>query len=185
MTAQRSRHAAALAALTVSVLTVTATACSSTPHALRPYDRAPVPAVPDRTHEVAAAWVDSNVGLADGQYWASDAHVDADRLVFTLEQAFFGPACAESLGADECMSDYGVLDEPTGELTADPTAITVASVVADDQRNFSVPATELVNLLGGGSPDPAAPTDYQWVDFPFLLTVRNGAVTEARQIWVP
>ena len=63
--------------------------------------------------------------------------------------------------------------------------LTVASVVADDQRNFSVPASELVRLVGGEAPDAVAPDDYRWVDFPFLLTVRNGVADEARQIWMP
>ena len=171
-----------VAALAVGALL---SGCRSTPEVLHPYDRAPVPAVPDRTHEVAVAWVDSQVGLTDGQYWAEQVKVDGGRLVFTLSQAFFGPACAAALGADACMSDYGTLDEPTGELAVDPATLTVASVVADDQRNFSVPASELVRLVGGEAPDAVAPDDYQWVDFPFLLTVRNGVADEARQIWMP
>jgi hypothetical protein len=180
-----TRRLAPLLLSTGLVAAALLSACSSKPELLHPYDRAPVPAVPDRTHEVAAAWVDSQVGLADGQYWAGGVRVDGDRLVFTIEQAFFGPACTTALGADECMSDYGVLEEPSGELAVDPTGLTVVSVVADDQRNFSVPAAELVRLAGGGAPSAGAPADYRWVDFPFLLTVRNGAATEARQIWVP
>lgn len=171
-------------ALLVSIVSAATSCGGGTPEMLHPYDRAPVPAVPDRTHEVEAAWVDSQVGLADGQYWAEQVRLEGGRLVFTLSQAFFGPACAETLGADECFSDYGVLSEPTGELAVDPATLTATSVVADDQRNFSVPASELVRLVNGEAPDPAAPADYRWVDFPFLLTVRNGVGTEARQIWM-
>ncbi|MEY4174260.1 MAG: hypothetical protein RI900_1425 [Actinomycetota bacterium] len=151
---------------------------------LRPYDRAPVPGVPDRTQPIEPAWVDSQIGLVDGQYWAEDAVADADRIVFTVVQVFFGPACEEELGAENCMNDYGILDEPTGDLATDPAALRIVSVAAEDQRNFSVPGAELMRLVSGEAPT-GAPVDYEYTPFPFLLTVSGGAVVEARQIWVP
>lgn len=151
---------------------------------LSPYDKAPVPAVPDRTRPIEAAWVDSQVGLADGPYWADEAVVEGGRIVFTLVQVFFGPACEAELGAENCMNDYGVLAEPTGQLAADPAELRIVSVVADDQRNFSVPGSELVRLVQGEAPQ-GGPVDYQYTPFPFLLTISGGRVVEARQIWVP
>ena len=159
-------------------------ACGDDAEVLKAYDRAPVPAVPDRTQPVEPAWVDSQVGLADGQYWAEDAAVDAGRIVFSVVQVFFGPACEVELGAENCMNDYGVLDEPTGEVAVDPAALRIVSVAAEDQRNFSIPGSELLRLVQGESPD-GAPADYGYTPFPFLLTVTGGQVSEARQIWVP
>ena len=159
-------------------------ACGDDAEVLKPYDRAPVPAVPDRTQPIEAAWVDSQVGLSDGQYWAEDAVVDAGRIVFTVVQVFFGPACEAELGAENCMNDYGVLAEPTGEVAADPAALRIVSVAAEDQRNFSVSGSELLRLVQGEAPD-GGPVDYRYTPFPFLLTLSGGQVSEARQIWVP
>jgi len=159
-------------------------ACGDDAEVLRPYDRAPVPAVPDRTRPVEPAWVDSGLGLSDGEYWAEDAAAEAGRIVFSVVQVFFGPACEAELGAENCMNDYGVLAEPTGEVAADPAALRIVSVAAEDQRNFSIPASELLRLVQGESPE-GGPVDYRYTPFPFLLTVSGGQVIEARQIWVP
>ena len=40
-------------------------------------------------------------------------------------------------------------------------------------------------LIGGNAPSAAAPADYQYLQYPFLVTVRNGAILEVHQIWVP
>jgi hypothetical protein len=174
------RRAAAVGAVTALLLG----ACGGDEEVLKPYDKAPVPAVPDRTRPVEPAWVDSQVALADGQYWAEDAVADAGRIVFTVVQVFFGPTCEAELGAENCMNDYGVVAEPTGEAAVDPTALRIVSVVADDQRNFSVPGAELLRLMQGEAPE-GGPVDYEYTPFPFLLTVSGGQVVEARQIWVP
>lgn len=177
------RSAAALVALVAAVALLAACAGDDA-EVLRPYDKAPVPGVPDRTQPIEPAWVDSQIGLADGQYWAENAVADAGRIVFTVVQVFFGPTCEAELGAENCMNDYGVLTEPTGDLPADPAALRIVSVAAEDQRNFSVPGTELMRLVSGEAPT-GAPTDYEYTPFPFLLTVSGGSVVEARQIWVP
>ena len=180
------RQPAALAALaTLATLAIVLSACGGDEaEVLKPYDKAPVPAVPDRTQPPDPAWVDSGVGLADGQYWAEDAVADGGRIVFTIVQVFFGPVCETELGAENCMNDYGVRAEPTGELPADPAALRIVSVVAEDQRNFSVPGSELMRLVQGEAPE-GGPVDYAYTPFPFLLTLSGGQVVEARQIWVP
>ena len=58
------------------------------------------------------------------------------------------------------------------------------SVVADDRKNYAVPASELLALVRGDAPAHDAPAGYAFTDFPFLLTVEAGVVVEARQIWL-
>lgn len=144
------------------------------------YDRAPVPAVPDRTTAVATP-------LADGDYWAELVAADAasGTLTFDLVQALFADACFAELGADECPNDYGVVTEPHVELMSPALSLTSASVVAESQQNYAVTADELMVLGGGGVPSAGAPDDYAYVPFPFLVTVADGAVVQARQVWVP
>jgi hypothetical protein len=144
------------------------------------YDRAPVPAVPDRTTAVATP-------LVDGEYWAELVSVDAEAgtLTFDLMQALFADACVEVLGADGCPNDYGVVDDPHVEVASPALALTSASVVAESQQNYAVTADELTVLMLGGVPSAGAPDDYAYVPFPYLVTVANGEVVRARQIWVP
>ena len=142
------------------------------------YARAPVPAVPERTAAVAT-------DLADGDYWAEAVTLADGRFTFTLMQALFGEACVEELGADECANDYSVLPEPTRELTVALAADTPITVTADSMQNYVVFADELARLLAGAAPAAAAPGDYTYVPFPYLVTVRDGEVVELHQIWVP
>ena len=72
----------------VSGVDMVLAACKDAPIVVHPYDKSPVPSVPDRTQAVT-----DTEPLPDGQYWAPSVTVDADgfRLHFTLAQAFFGP----------------------------------------------------------------------------------------------
>ena len=144
------------------------------------YDRAPVPAVPDRTAAVTTP-------LANGDYWAELVTVDAAgaTLTFDLAQALFADACVEELGADECPNDFGVVAEPHVELASPALSLTSGSVVAQSRQNYAVTADELIRLASGDPPSAGAPDDYAYVPFPFLVTVADGAVVQARQIWVP
>ena len=142
------------------------------------YDRSPVPAVPDRTKPVAEP-------LADGQYWSPTLGVDGDQLGFALAQAFFGPACAAELGAASCADEPGVVDDPTVEVSVAAADLAAVSVVTADRTNYAVTGTELASLAAGGAPAAAAPDQFAYVPYPFLVTVRGGVVVEARQIWVP
>ncbi len=152
---------------------VTVAACSDPgPGTVSPYDRAPVPPVPDRTLDVV---VDGQLG--DGQYWAvvsgADMSEPSPTITFTLMQATFDDA-----GGVE------VDDEPTREVTATSATLQSVSVVAGSQQNYAVPADELASLAAGNDPSGDAPDDYAWVDYPFLITARGGQVVEARQIWL-
>ncbi len=157
-------------------------ACKDAPIVVHPYDKAPVPAVPDRTAEVT-----DTQPLPDGQYWASTVTVDADgfRLHFTLAQAFFGPGCAEALSAEQCDGDAGVLTEPTREIVVAPEGREPISVVDAKQNNYAVPSDELVRLIAGESPSADAPDGFAYVEYPYLLTARNGEVVGIQQIWMP
>ena len=173
----KARHAA-VASLAVVLLV----GCGGEdgPGTVSLYDRAPVPAVPDRTTAVATP-------LADGDYWAELVSVDAaaGTLTFDLAQALFADACVEELGADGCPNDYGVIDEPPLELVSPALSLESASVAAQSQQNYAVTADELIVLMSGTAPSADAPDTYAYVPFPFLVTVADGEVVQARQIWVP
>ena len=166
----------------VAAAAVLLVACKDAPIVVHPYDKAPVPAVPDRTAPVTDA-----TPLPDGQYWAPEVTVDADgfRLHFTLAQAFFGPGCADELGADQCDDDAGVRTDPSRDFVVAPEGRAPISVVDEQQRNYAVPADELVSLIAGNEPSADAPTDYAYTGFPYLLTVLNGEAVSIQQIWMP
>ena len=58
-------------------------------------------------------------------------------------------------------------------------------MVGADRQNYAVTPTELASLVWGGPPHVAAPSDFAYTPYPFLLSVRDGVVVEAHQIWVP
>ncbi len=149
---------------------------------VQPYDHAPVPAVPDHTHEVVAVGAQ-----ADGDYWATATGSDtlAGTVSFTLVQVFFGPACTAALGVDQCDGDMGVKSEPTLTVTATAANLMSISVVAANRQNYAVPGSELASLVGGNPPGAQAPAEYTYQQFPFLVTGEGGVVTEAHQIWMP
>jgi hypothetical protein len=142
------------------------------------YDVAPVPAVPDRTAAV-------DEPLADGDYWAPSVAVDGEQLVFTIQQAFFGPTCAEELGAEACADEPGVRDQPSAVLSVASADLGSATVVSADRKNYAVTGTELATLVGGGRPAAKAPPNFAFVPYPYLVTVRDGAIELVHQVWVP
>jgi hypothetical protein len=149
------------------------------------YDHAPVPAVPDRTHPIDPALTS---GGADGQYWAElTGWSDGDQpvLTFRLTQALFADACIEQLGADQCPDDYGTIDDPSRTVDVAIGDLATVTVVAENQQNYAITAEELLALAGDAAPAAAAPADFRFGGFPFLLTMRGGVVVEAHQIWVP
>lgn len=168
--------------LVAAVALIALTACSDAPIVVQPYDKSPVPAVPDRTQPVTDA-----ATLPDGQYWAPSAAVEADgfRLRFTLAQAFFGSVCAEALGADACEGDVGVVDDPARDLIVAPEGRAPISVVDEQQNNYAVPSDELIRLIAGEAPSADAPEGFAYVEFPYLLAVLNGEVVSIQQIWMP
>ena len=176
----RSRLIAIAAA---ALVVMTACGGDEGPGTIKLYDPAPVPAVPDRT-----AAIDPSMSALgpDGQYWATLSGGSTDQtLTFLLTQAFFADACVEELGADQCPNDYGTLDEPNALVTVPMTDVDSATVVADNRQNFAVTPQEMFILAGGQPPSEGAPEGFKYVPFPYLLTVRDGMVAEAHQIWLP
>lgn len=183
------------------VLLMLLSACvDDKPQVVQPYDRAPVPAVPDRTAAIDPTWLAEDsfeLGqaianqinpdlIADGDYWAEAVAVGSGQpfILFVLSQAFFGRTCIERFGDDACTEDYGVLDEPKGTLHAMWDELQSVTVAATNRQNYAVPGAELASLIAGNAPMAGSPADYTYVSFPFLLTVRAGKVVDAHQIWV-
>ncbi len=141
------------------------------------YDRTPVPAVPDRTAAIATP-------LTDGQYWAPTATAaTGGAITFTLTQAFFGPTCEAELGASGCPDGLGTVDQPQATITVQIADLQSVSVAGTNRQNYAVTGEELVGLLVGGTPAGEAPPDFAYSPYPFVLTVREGVVEVARQIW--
>lgn len=166
----RSRVGAVATAAAVAALAIVGCADPG-PGKVSPYDRAPVPAVPDRTREVPAEG-----DLAAGSYWAIAIAVSADdpnALSFVLGQATF-----------DASGEVTVDDDPSRTVVVDSASLRSVSVVADDRKNYAIPADELLALVRGDPPATDAPEGYAFTDFPFLLTVAGGMVVEARQIWL-
>ena len=152
------------------------TACGSDegPAAVGLYDRAPVPAVPDRT---AAVDPDLTTVGVDGQYWAElTGWSDGDRpfLIFRVTQALFADTCIAQLGEGECPNE--LLIYVSGLIT-----VAVVWLILQTKIDLG----PLSALAGGAEPAAAAPQAFAFVEFPFLLTVRDSTVVEAQQIWVP
>ena len=160
------------------------TACGGDegPGTVKLYDRAPVPGVPDRTTAV-----DPSALSRDGAYWGMLLPGDSSRrsLTFHITQAFFADACVEELGAGECTNDFGTLSDPSLDADATPADLSSITVVTEDRSNFAITADELFSIAGGAAPAAEAPDGFRFVPFPFLLTVLDGRIVEARQIWLP
>jgi len=179
------KHTGWLLALAFGAVALSACGSDAGPGTVHLYDHSPVPAVPDRTLPLGAAGV-IGTNAIDGVYWAvPTGDGDDTHIGFDVSQALFGPTCVSVLGADECPNDYGVVDDPHVVISASAADLQIVSVVADDHQNYAIDGAELAALASGKAPAAAAPDGYEYVPFPFLLTVTNGKVTEARQIWVP
>jgi len=168
----------------VAIVGLMLTACGGDdgPGTVKLYDRAPVPGVPDRT-----ATVDATAMSRDGSYWGELVLPgDAGRrtLTFHITQAFFADTCAEELGIDRCPNNFGTRSEPSLDVDVALTDLESVTVVTTDRFNFAITADELLSLAGGATPAAAAPEGYAFAPFPFLLTVRDGKIVEARQIWL-
>jgi|CXWK01.1.fsa_nt_gi hypothetical protein len=166
--------------------------CAEPPEKVELYDRSPVPAVPASTRAIDPAWVGADDSLSpddltDGEYWAEAVGAGSGRpfILFDLSQALFGQICFDTLGEDECSNDYGVVASPHGTFEAALDSLVSVTVVGADRQNYAVTPTELASLVWGGPPHVAAPSDFAYTPYPFLLSVRDGVVVEAHQIWVP
>ena len=150
------------------------------------YDRAPVPAVPDRTAPVDPA---TTTAGADGEYWAQltgwSAGEPQSLLIFRLTQALFAETCLAELGDDGCPNGFGVVEQPSKLVDVPVEQLAEVTVVTQQQQNYAITGAELFALAGGGTPSPEAPEGFELGEFPFLLTVQGGEVVAAQQIWVP
>ena len=75
--------------------------------------------------------------------------------------------------------------DPHGTLQVLWDDLQSATVASTTKQNYAVPGAELASLIGGNAPSAAAPADYRYSPYPFLVTVRNGHIVDAHQIWVP
>lgn len=171
----------ALAALVMAAASMLLAACGDDEQKVSPYDKVPVPAVPDRTMPVPAA----SAALADGQYWATANGVDREAVQFEITQAFFGPTCEDELGADACDGEMGVQYLPSRDISVVLVGVDPLTVVNEQRENFAVPAEEFVRLVAGEAPSADAPEGFAYQPYPFLVTVLAGNVTGVQQIWMP
>ena len=94
----------ALMALAAMAAVLSLTGCGSDEEAVSPYDKAPVPAVPDRTQALPAA----DAPLPAGQYWATATGVDGSAM-------FHGDQHPEHVGDTLAKFLLGRLAKPKPE----------------------------------------------------------------------
>ena len=131
--------------------------------------------------------------LADGVYWSWDQTVSSDdsTITFQLIQQFSGDACREQFGTapESCASDIAFLDDPTTTASirvGSGTATVLHGVAtAGPYATYRITSEELARLISGEMPADDAPDGFVFdsVDA-FVVTVQNGAVTAADQIWI-
>ena len=124
--------------------------------------------------------------LADGTYWGS-IRESSGEVGFVLAVARFGDECerwAQEVGLEMgCPNDYAVEEVGQRVVTLLPDArITVAAPSAPG-TSWQISSELLTALAAGQVTD--APEGYDWVPFPFLLTIAGGEVVAADQYWVP
>lgn len=129
-----------------------------------------------------------NNHLRNGVYWAEIAPVSgSERIVFRVGRARFGEAClqwAASMGfEDACMNDYEVENYPEAYVELTDNAVVTVAIPDGPEGNLLIDPATLHRLVFGAVTE--MPGDYEWVPFPFVLTVENGYVTVAEQLWVP
>lgn len=176
----------------LAVLVLLLVACADDePVTVQPYDRAPVPAVPDRTTPIKRTSVAVDGSLLpsadDGDYWAEAIAVGSGRpfIMFDLSQAVFAQTCVEEHGAEACDDEYAVIPEPHGTVSVLWDSLQSVTVVDENRQNYAVPGAELASLVGGNAPSTDAPDGYRYMPYPFLVTVRDGTIVDVHQIWVP
>lgn len=127
--------------------------------------------------------------LPDGVYWSWTYTSDGYRVDFTLSQYFTGDACTEQFGNGngDCASDNNTLFEPsaTVSLSAGAGATTVVASNADGSIDaYSVSPAEFARLVAGAAPASDAPSGFAFQSYhPVILTVRNGQVISADQVF--
>lgn len=152
------------------------------------------PRPPDATTAIDPRWIEANgetlAGIADGVYWGTPEGVGTSSKQFVdlhLVQAFFDEACTARFGTgdDACNNDYGIVESPAGSFPAFVDARYVSVVDEATKQNYLVDGPELFALVSGRAPAATAPTDFFFVPFPFLVTVKDGTVISLEQVWVP
>ena len=151
------------------------------------YQPATAPAFPTRSSPPPTE------GLPDGSYYVvlkgAAAHTSVPRVTMTIYQLLTGPEAIAAAQADGhgLDSDLYVPEQPSAQRDLELQPDLLISVARPDRPNvsYAVSATELTRLVNGGPPSPGAPDGYQYVPFPFLVTVAGGVPTRVEQLWAP
>jgi len=179
----RSPYSLIAGAVLLASVLVGCSSVSVDPAAKPSWKRVPPPQV-SVTDEVRL----DGIELEDGTYWASVAPVSGDaNIVFRVTRVRFGEACerwaTEMLREDACLNDYGVEEYPEAFVAISPYARVSVAMPAAPGENLLVDAATLRHMV---SRDVIVlPEGYEWVPFPFVVTVEAGVVAEAHQFWVP
>lgn len=128
--------------------------------------------------------------LPDGVYWSWSYESNGNTVDFTLSQYFFGDACREQFGDGDvvCASENETLYEPsaTVAMSAGTGAATVVAYSANGTFNndaYSVSSAEFARLVAGMAPASDAPPGFTFQSFAVIVTVRDGQVVAADQVF--
>jgi len=122
--------------------------------------------------------------VADGRYWGT---IVKDTFTFDLDIARFGATCEEWAAArgmqESCPNDYAVEDVDGPQVAlADDARVSVAAP-SGPGTSWWIDGATFTRIAGGDT--VGVPAGYSWTPFPFVVTVENGSVTTAEQLWVP
>lgn len=126
--------------------------------------------------------------LPDGAYWSWDYVSDGSTVEFTLSQYFTGDACREQFGDGDgaCASDNDTLYEPSAKVTM-PAGTGSTTVIADNGEAgidaYRVSPAEFARLVAGEAPASDAPDGFSFQPAAVIVTVRNGEVAAADQVF--
>jgi LysM repeat protein len=129
--------------------------------------------------------------LADGVYWSFTSTVSGDGSTITFDsvQQFSGDECREHFGTAPHTCDNDIDFEDATATASMRVGSGTASVLylhgGYDVEAYRVATEELARLMSGQTPADDAPDgfDFNSVD-PFVVTVQDGAVTAADQIFI-
>jgi hypothetical protein len=131
-------------------------------------------------------------GLPDGLYYAVATGASGDpspRLTVSIYEMLSGPAAIAAADADGVGldSDVYVRSMASAERQLDLGPGVAISVAQADKpgTSYTVSGAELVRLLAGAKPSAGAPAMYQYVPFPYLITVQGGVPSRVEQLWSP
>jgi hypothetical protein len=184
-------------ATTDTVVDTTTAPTDSVPSATSSWKVVPSAKMPSTTQDVPYQEGMESKVPTDGQYWGFMSIIHGSSTpaaVATLVKLYAGEACYEyaeqtfQAPEDMCTNDYGVVDYPRALATlANDAYVSVITEYGSESwptESYEISASDLQKFVND-EPVEGKPSKYDYVPYPYLLTITDGKVTRAEQVWVP